>query len=63
MVCGWFLLGSTKDQFLGVDHLRRGQHVPPHVSGMEQLAYYLGNFGYVSCSRSTGKGMDIHVNY
>jgi hypothetical protein len=29
MVCGWFLLESTKDRFLGVDLL--GQHVPPQI--------------------------------
>jgi hypothetical protein len=29
MVCGWFLLESAKDRFLGVDTL--GQHVPPWV--------------------------------
>jgi hypothetical protein len=29
MVCGWFLLESAKDRFLGVDP--PGQHVPPHV--------------------------------
>jgi hypothetical protein len=29
MVCGWFLLKSAKDRFLGVDPL--GQHVPPRV--------------------------------
>jgi hypothetical protein len=28
-VCGWFLLESAKDLFLGVD--RQGQHVPPRV--------------------------------
>jgi hypothetical protein len=29
MVCGWFLLESTKDRFLGVDP--PGQHMSPHV--------------------------------
>jgi hypothetical protein len=29
MVCGWFLLESAKDRFLGADPL--GQHVPPCV--------------------------------
>jgi hypothetical protein len=29
MVCGWFLLESTKDRFLGVDP--PGQHVPQRV--------------------------------
>jgi hypothetical protein len=29
MACGWLLLESAKDQFLGVDPL--GQHVPPRV--------------------------------
>jgi hypothetical protein len=29
MVCGWFLLDSARDRFLGVDPL--GQHVPPRV--------------------------------
>jgi hypothetical protein len=35
MVCGWFLLESTKDQFLGVNHEDNLCH---HVSSMEQLA-------------------------
>jgi hypothetical protein len=29
MVCGWFLLESATDRFLGVDH--PGQTVPPCV--------------------------------
>jgi hypothetical protein len=29
MICGWFLLKSVKDRFLGVDLL--GQYVPPCV--------------------------------
>jgi hypothetical protein len=29
MVCGWFMLESAKDRFLGVDH--PGQTVPPCV--------------------------------
>jgi hypothetical protein len=29
MVCGWFLLESAEDRFLGVN--RPGQHVPSHV--------------------------------
>jgi hypothetical protein len=32
MVCGWFLLESAKDRFLGVDHPGQTVH---HVSGME----------------------------
>jgi hypothetical protein len=28
-VCGWFLLESTTDRFLGIDPL--GQHVQPHI--------------------------------
>jgi hypothetical protein len=34
MVCGWFLLESAKDWFLGVDPQNNICH---HVSGMEQL--------------------------
>jgi hypothetical protein len=36
MVCGWFLLESAKDLFLGVDPQDNMFH---HVSGMECLAY------------------------
>jgi hypothetical protein len=30
MVCGWFLLESAKNQFIGVDP-PPGQHVPPRI--------------------------------
>jgi hypothetical protein len=36
IVCGWFLLESAKDRFLGVDPQDNMCH---HVSGMEWLAY------------------------
>jgi hypothetical protein len=36
MICGWFLLESVMDQFLGVDPQDNMCH---HMSGMEQLAY------------------------
>jgi hypothetical protein len=29
--CGWFLLESAKDRFLGVDPPPLGQHVSPRV--------------------------------
>jgi hypothetical protein len=36
MICGWFLLESVKDQFLGVDPQDNMCH---HVSGIERFAY------------------------
>jgi hypothetical protein len=37
-ICGWFLLESAKDWFLGVDPAPH-DNIYHHVSGMEQHAY------------------------
>jgi hypothetical protein len=53
MVCGWFLLESAKDQFLGLDPL--GQHVLPRVQyGMTCLL--IGELWICVLLKSNGEG-------